>query len=49
MAACLLGVLTYIPTYKGLQRAALNNVVAVRSTKDEVTSAIKLTPITFDA
>jgi len=49
MAACLLGVLTYIPIYKGLQRAAGNNVVAVRSTKDEVTSATKLTPITFDA
>jgi MFS family permease len=49
MAACLLAVVTYIPIYKAMQRAAGNNVVTVRSTTNKVTGAISLTPITVDA
>ena len=49
MTACLLAVLCYIPIYKAMQQAAGNNVVAVRSARDKVTGAIKLTPLTFDA
>jgi MFS family permease len=49
MAGCLLAVLCYIPIYKGLERAVGNNVQTVQSTKDKVTGAIKLTPLTSDA
>jgi len=49
MAGCLLGVLTYIPIYHAMQRAAGNNVVTVKSTRNKVTGAISLTPMTTDA
>jgi MFS family permease len=48
MAGCLLGVLTYIPIYHAMQRAAGNNVVTVQSTRNKVTGAISLTPMTTD-
>jgi MFS family permease len=49
MAGCLLGVLTYIPIYKAMQRAAGNNVVTVKSSRNKVTGAIGLTAMTIDA
>jgi len=49
MAGLLLAVVSLIPIYKGMQRAAGNNVVSVSSIKDKVTGAIKLTPLTTDA
>ena len=49
MAGCLLAVLTYIPIYKTMQRAAGNNVVTVKSARNKVTGAISLTPLTTDA
>jgi MFS family permease len=49
MAGCLLALLTYYPIYHGLQRAAGNNVLSVRSTIDRVTGATRLTPLTQDA
>jgi MFS family permease len=49
MAGCLLGVLTYIPIYKAMERAAGNNVVTVQSVRDRVTGQPKLTPLTTDA
>jgi MFS family permease len=49
MAGCLLGVLTYIPIYKAMERAAGNNVVTVKSTRNKVTGAIALTAMTTDA
>ncbi len=48
MAACLLAVLTYIPIYKGMQHAAGNNVVSVKSARDKATGAIKLTSMAPD-
>jgi MFS family permease len=48
MAACLLAVVTYIPIYKAMERAAGNNVVTVKSTRNKVTGAIALTAITLD-
>jgi len=49
MTACLLAVLTYIPIYKAMERAAGNNVVTVKSVRDKVTGQPKLTPMTTDA
>jgi MFS family permease len=49
MAGCLLAVVTYIPIYKAMQAAAGNNVVTVKSTRNKVTGAIALTPMTTDA
>jgi MFS family permease len=49
MAGCLLGVLTYIPIYKAMERAAGNDVVTVTSTRDKVTGQIKLTAMTTGA
>jgi MFS family permease len=49
MAGCLLGVLTYIPIYKAMERAAGNNVVTVKSSRNKVTGAIALTAMTTDA
>jgi len=49
MAALLISVFCYIPIYKAMQHAAGNNVVSVASTKDRVTGAIRLTPLTTDA
>jgi MFS family permease len=37
MAGCLLAVLTYMPIYKAMQRAAGNNVVIVKSARNKVT------------
>jgi MFS family permease len=48
ITACLLGIATLVPTYKAMQRAAGNNVVAVASTKNKVTGAITLSPMTVD-
>ena len=48
MAACLLAILTYIPIYKSMQAAAGNNVNGFKSTKNKVTGAIGLTPLTTD-
>jgi len=48
MAGCLLGVLTYIPIYKAMERAAGNNVVTVKSARNKVTGAILLTAMTTD-
>jgi MFS family permease len=48
MAACLLAVVTYLPIYRSMERAAGNNVVTVKSTKNKVTGAISLTAITTD-
>src|SRR5581483_7011374 len=49
MAGCLLAVVTYIPIYKAMQHAAGNNVITVKSTRNKVTGAIALTPMTTDA
>src|SRR5580700_365442 len=49
MAGCLLAVLTYIPIYKAMERAAGNNVVTVHSVRNKVTGAIALTAMTTDA
>src|SRR5271169_5921806 len=49
MAGCLLAVLTYIPIYKAMERAAGNNVVTVKSARNKVTGAISLTAMTTDA
>jgi MFS family permease len=49
MAGCLLAVLTYIPIYKAMERAAGNNVVTVKSGKNKVTGSTTLTPMTTDA
>ncbi|MGZ4834021.1 MAG: MFS transporter [Terriglobales bacterium] len=48
MAGCLLAVITYIPIYKAMEGAAGNHVVTVKSTKNKVTGAISLTPMTTD-
>jgi MFS family permease len=48
MAACLLAILTYIPIYKSLQVAAGNNITGLQSTRNKVTGAIALTPLTTD-
>jgi MFS family permease len=49
MAGCLIAVITYIPIYHAMQRAAGNNVVTVKSARNKVTGAISLTPMTTDA
>ncbi|HET7440638.1 MAG TPA: MFS transporter [Terriglobales bacterium] len=49
MAGCLLAVISYIPIYHAMERAVGNNVVTVQSTKNKVTGAISLTPMTRDA
>src|ERR1700732_1478977 len=49
MAGCLLAVVTYIPIYKAMERAAGNNVVTVKSARNKVTGAIALTAMTTDA
>jgi len=49
MAGCLLAVITYIPIYHAMQRAAGNNVVTVKSQRNAVTGAISLTPMSTDA
>jgi MFS family permease len=49
MVGCLLAVVTYIPIYKAMEKAAGNNVVSVKSARNKVTGAISLTPMTTDA
>ncbi len=49
MAACLLAVVGYVPIYKAMRVAAGNNVVSVKSTRNKVTGAVSLTPLTPDA
>jgi MFS family permease len=49
MAGCLLAVVTYIPIYKAMERAAGNDVVTVHSVRNKVTGAIALTAMTRDA
>ena len=48
MAACLLSIVTYIPIYKSMQVAAGNNINGLHSTRNKVTGAIGLTPLTTD-
>ncbi|HEY9285151.1 MAG TPA: MFS transporter [Pyrinomonadaceae bacterium] len=48
MAGCLLAVLTYLPLYGAMQRAAGSNVATVSSTRDPATGEIKLTAQTRD-
>ena len=49
MAACALAIVAYLPIYHGMQAAAGNNVVTVKSAKNTVTGAISLTAMTADA
>src|SRR5580704_3701173 len=49
MAGFLLAVFTFIPIYHAMEGAAGNHVVTVRSTRNNVTGAISLTPMTVDA
>jgi MFS family permease len=49
MAACLLAIVTYFPIYRAMHDAAGNSIDSVTSTKDKVTGATKLTPMTKDA
>ncbi len=49
MAGCLIAVLTYIPIYKAMERAAGSNVVSLWSTRNAVTGAISLTAVTTNA
>ena len=48
MAACLISVVTYIPIYKAMERAAGNNIVTVAPAKDKATGATKLTAMSAD-
>ncbi len=48
MAACLIAIVTYIPIYKSMQGAAGNNINGLHSTRNKVTGAIGLTPLTTD-
>ena len=48
MAGCLLAVICYYPIYKAMQKAAGNNVVTVQSSKNRVTGAISLSPLSQD-
>ena len=48
MAGCLLAAFSYIPIYRAMASAAGNNVVTVMSTRNSITGAISLTPMTLD-
>ncbi len=48
LTGCLLAALTYVPIYHAMQRAAGNNVVTVQSTRNPVTGAINLSPMSGD-
>jgi MFS family permease len=48
MASCLLAAIFYIPIYHGMEKAAGNNIVSLKSAKDKVTGATKLTALTID-
>jgi len=45
MAGCLLAVICYLPIYHAMEAAVGNHVVSVASTKNKVTGAISLTPM----
>ena len=49
MVGCLLAVISYLPIYHAMERAAGNNVVTVQSSKNPLTGAISLTPMSRDA
>lgn len=49
LAGCLLAMLTYLPIYHAMQKAAGSEVVTASSQKDPVTGALKLTPQTTAA
>src|ERR1700730_16922072 len=49
MAGCLIAVISYIPIYHAMERAAGNNIVGIQSTTNKVTGAIALTAMTTDA
>jgi MFS family permease len=49
MAGMLLAVVSYLPIYHAIERAVGNNVTTVQSTKNRVTGATQLTPMTIDA
>jgi MFS family permease len=49
MAGFLLSALTYVPIYRAMQLAAGNHVTTVQSTRNAVTGAINLNPMTTDA
>jgi MFS family permease len=49
MAGCLLAVVSYLPIYHALERAVGTKVTSVQSTKNKVTGATALTPMTTDA
>lgn len=48
MAGCLIAVLSYYPIYHAMESAAGNHVVTFKSTKNKVTGAWTLTPLTPD-
>src|SRR5437762_1465497 len=49
MLGCLLAVVTYYPIYHGMEKAAGNNIVSIKSGKAKATGATTLTPMTVDA
>jgi sugar phosphate permease len=49
MAGLLLAVVSYLPIYHALEKAVGNNVTSVQSTKNKVTGATAITPMTIDA
>jgi MFS family permease len=49
MAGLLLAVISYLPIYQAMQKAAGSNVVTAVSKKSPVTGAISLTPMSSDA
>jgi len=49
MAGCLLAILTYLPIYHGMQRAAGSNVVTVESQKNPATGETLLSPVAESA
>jgi MFS family permease len=49
VAGFAMAALTFLPIYQGMQRAAGNDVTRVESTRNPVTRAISLTPMTVDA
>ncbi len=48
MAGFLLAAVSYLPIYRAMERAVGNNIVTVKSTRNPVTGAIGLSPITLD-
>ena len=49
MAGCLAAVIGYLPSYHAMEKAAGNNVVSVSSSRNPITGAIALAPMTVDA